>query len=89
MPTKHKRHAITETPRVKAALDPLRAELNGESLDLAELVVIGAETKLARVRAEQDDRAAARKWLADRLRNRELHLDPELADEAKRAWHHE
>jgi hypothetical protein len=85
VPTKHKRHAITETPRVKQALDPLRAQLTGERLDLAELVVIGAETKLARVRTEQDDRAAGRKRLADMIRNGELNLDPDLADEAKRA----
>ncbi|MGI8660510.1 MAG: hypothetical protein ACR2LH_05680 [Thermoleophilaceae bacterium] len=84
MPTKHKRHAITETPRVKQALDPLRTELNGQRLDLAELVVLGAETKLAQMRGEREQRDAALTRLADKLRNGELHLDPELADEAKR-----
>jgi len=85
MPTKHKRHAITETPRVKQALDPLRTELSAERLDLAELVALGAETKLAQIRTEQDDRAAGRKRLADMIRNGEMNLDPDLADEAKRA----
>lgn len=84
MPTRHKRHAITETPRVKQALDPLRTELNGERLDLAELVVIGAEAKLGQMRGEREQRDATLKRLADKLRNRELHLDPDLADEVKR-----
>jgi hypothetical protein len=86
MPTKHKRHAITETPRVKQALDPLRTELNGKSPDLGELLVLGAEVKVARLRAKHDSGARARKQLADKLRRGELHLDPQLADEAKRAW---
>lgn len=86
MPTKHKRHAITETPRVKQALEPLRAELNGERLDLAELVVLGAEAKLARLQIDDPERVAARRRLADMIRNRELDVDPALADEAKRAW---
>lgn len=86
MPTKHRRHAITETPRVKEALDPLRAELNGERLDLAELVVIGAETKLVRLRTEADHRSQLLRALVDDLRSGKIHLDPQLADEAKRSW---
>ena len=86
MPTKHKRHAITETPPVKEALDPLRAELRGERLDLSELVIMGAEAKLARIRMaeERDEKALGR--LAEKIRRRELDVDPELADEAKRSW---
>ncbi len=86
MPTKHKRHAITETPDVKSALDPLRAELNGERLDLTELVVLGAQTKLASLRAAQEDREVKLKRLAEKIRRRELDVDPALADEAKRSW---
>ncbi|MBA3304938.1 MAG: hypothetical protein H0U25_03315 [Thermoleophilaceae bacterium] len=86
MPTKHRRHAITETPRVKEALDPLRAELNGERLDLGELVVLGAQAKLADLRVAQEDRIAKLERLAEKIRRRELDVDPVLADEAKRSW---
>ncbi len=86
MPTKHKRHAITETPRVKQALDPLRAELNDERLDLAELVVIGAQEKLARVEADDRARRARRRELTDMIRRGELNLDPALHEEVRRSW---
>jgi len=86
MPTKHRRHAITETPRIKEALDPLRAELKGQRLDLAELVVIGAEAKLERLRSEAEDRSELLRGLVDDLRAGKIHLDPRLADEAKRSW---
>lgn len=86
MPTKHRRHAITETPRLRAALDPLREELNGERLDLLELVVIGAEAKLADLRADDDHKRALREDLVRRIRSGELDVDPALADEAKRSW---
>jgi len=86
MPTKHRRHAITETPRVKDALDPLRVQLEGERLDLAELVVLGAEAKLARLRMAKQDRQAKLRALADKIRSRELDVDPALADVAKRSW---
>jgi hypothetical protein len=85
VPTKHPRHAITETPRVKEALDALRAELNGERPDLAELLVVGAQTKLERLRAVDQRRRALREDLAKRIRSGDLDLDPALADEAKRA----
>jgi len=85
VPTKHPRHAITETPRVKEALDALRAELNGERPDLADLVVVGAQAKLARLRSDDQRRRALREDLVKRIRSRDLDLDPALADEAKRA----
>ena len=85
MPTKHPRHAITETPRVKEALDALRAALNGERPDLAELVIVGAEAKLARLREDDQSRRALREDLVKRIRSRDLDLDPALADQAKRA----
>ncbi len=86
MPTKHRRHAVTETPRVKEALDPLREELDGERVDLAELVILGAEAKLSRLRSERDRDRVALKELTDMIRNRQLHLDPDRADEARRSW---
>ena len=85
MPTKRRRHAITETPKVKEALDALREELNGERLDLSELVIIGAEAKLAQLRVTSDNRSARLRRLTDRIRRGEVNLDPALADEAKRA----
>lgn len=84
MPTKHKRHAITETPRVKQALDPLRAELDPDRLNLSELVVLGAEAKLAEL--QNDHRAGRIERLVEGIRSGEIHLDPALAEEAKRSW---
>jgi len=89
MPTKHRRHAVTETPRVKRALDPLRQEMQSERLDLAELVVLGAEAKLARLRSEAAPRTKLLKSLVDDMRSGKIRLDPQLADEAKRSWQHE
>ena len=86
MPTKHRRHAITETPRVKEALDPLRAEMDGERLDLSELVVLGAQAKLADLRVVQEDRRAKLERLAGKISRREIDVDPALADEVKRSW---
>jgi hypothetical protein len=53
MPTKRRRHAITETPPLQEALDALRTELDGQRLDLSELVILGAREKLAHVHAER------------------------------------
>jgi hypothetical protein len=85
MPTKRRRHAITETPAVADALDAVRAELNGARLDLPELVILGAEEKLSRLRAGSGDRRARLRALADDLRAGNIHLDPALADAAKQA----
>lgn len=87
MPTKHHRHAITETPRVKRALDPLRQRLDasaGERLDLGELVILGAEAKLAALDEELAKTSAARLWLADRIRSGQPLADPEAAEKVKR-----
>ena len=51
MPTTRPRHTITETPPVQAALDQLR-EREGERIDFAELVTLGAEVKVRRLAAE-------------------------------------
>ncbi|HET7443254.1 MAG TPA: hypothetical protein VFJ57_01205 [Solirubrobacterales bacterium] len=72
MPTKRRRHAVTETPPVQAALDELRAELGEERIQLGELVILGANVKLAALRSRRDDRAARLQSLARRVRNREM-----------------
>ena len=84
MPTKRRRHAITETPPVQEALDELRAALGGERVELGELVILGAQEKLARVRAEQEDTSALRRRLAERVRRREIPADRAAADEVRR-----
>jgi hypothetical protein len=85
MPTSRPRHAITETPPVQAALDELRQELGTERIQLGELVVLGANAKLAELRAERDDRVARRRRLADRIRSRQLPaVDRDAAEEVRR-----
>ncbi len=84
VPTKRRRHAITETPPVQEALDELRRELAGEPLRLSELVILGAQQKLTRLRAERGDVQARRKRLADRVRARDLPVDVDAADEVDR-----
>jgi hypothetical protein len=85
VPTKRRRHAITETPPVEEALNDLRGELNGERVDLGELVILGAREKLARLRAKELRNAELRRELANAIRNRELTpIDPEVAAEARR-----
>ena len=85
VPTRRRRHAITETPPVQAALDELRRALGDDRVEMGELVILGAQEKLARVRAEQDDTAALRHRLADRIRRRDFPADRAAADEVRRA----
>jgi hypothetical protein len=85
MPTRRRRHAITETPPVQAALDELRAALGDDRLEMGELVILGAQQKLARVRANRDDTATLRRRLADRIRRRDIPADRAAADEVRRA----
>jgi hypothetical protein len=82
MPTKRRRHAITETPPVQAALDELRGELGDDGVELGELVVLGVGVKLAMIRSERDGDAAKRGRLADRVRA--IEAQRQLA----RAGHH-
>lgn len=83
MPTRRRRHAITETPPVEAALNELRAALGEERVKMGELVILGAQEKLARVRAEQEDTTALRRRLADRVRRRDIPADRAAADEVR------
>jgi hypothetical protein len=84
MPTKHRRRAVTETPKVRVALDRLECQLKDDRIDLGELLVLGAEAKLAALRAAEDRGTAARKRLADRIRSRQLNVDLEAAEEVRR-----
>lgn len=87
MPTTRPRHTITETPPVEAALNELRSKLGeGERIDFAELVTLGARYKARGLRADSDEDRAARKRLADMIRNRSIPIDVDIAaaDEVKR-----
>lgn len=83
MPTKRRRHAITETPPVQAALDELRSELGTDRVELGELVVLGAGAKLSALRAERENGAALRRRLAERVRSGEVPVSREAADEVR------
>jgi hypothetical protein len=84
MPTKRRRHAITETPAVEAALDELRGELGADRVELGELVILGAQEKVAQLRGARDDTAARRRELAERIRRRDIPVDRGAADEVRR-----
>jgi hypothetical protein len=85
VPTRHRRHAITETPPVREALDELRAELDSDRVELGELVILGAREKIAQLRAAQNLTTARRRALADRVRRRDIPADREAADEVRRS----
>jgi len=84
MPTSRRRHAITETPPVQAALNELREEIGEDRLPMGELVILGANAKLAQLRAERDDTAARRKRITDRIRGGEPLADLAAAEEVRR-----
>jgi hypothetical protein len=83
MPTKRRRHAITETPPVQAALDQLRQELGDDGIELGELVVLGAGVKLEAIRSERLGDADKRRRLADLVRSRTIGADLLAADEVR------
>jgi hypothetical protein len=83
VPTNRRRHALTETPPVQAALDELRRELGSDRIELGELVVLGADAKLAALRAERADTAALRSRLASRVRSRRVGVDVDATDEVR------
>jgi hypothetical protein len=83
VPTKRRRHAITETPSVQAALDELRQELGTDSVELGELVVLGAAVKLEAIRAERNGNPVKRQRLAARVRSRAVLADVKAADEVR------
>lgn len=85
VPTKHPRHAVTETPAVRDALDELRRETGDDRVVLSELVILGAREKVARIRAARDTGDTQRRRLADRVRQRTVPVDRAAADEVRRS----
>jgi hypothetical protein len=87
MPTKRKRHMITETVEVETALEPLR--LRGIPVSFHQLVIKGAETTMEEARAgevEDTRRRAARERFLERMRTGAgLDLDVAL-DLSRPAW---
>lgn len=76
---------ITETRPVREALDELRARLNGERIDYAELVILGARAKARRLPDRSREALRARKQLAEWiLTGSGPKLDVTAADEVKR-----
>jgi len=59
---------ITETDPVKAALDELRRLQGGEKVELADLVIRGAEDKIRELRAESEPARQAREEIAEWIR---------------------
>jgi hypothetical protein len=70
---------------VQEALDELRAALGSDRVELPELVILGAQAKLAQLRAERDETSLLRRRLADRIRARQLPVDADAADEVRRS----
>jgi hypothetical protein len=85
VPTNRRRHAITETPPVEAALDELRDELGTDRIELGELVVLGAQAKLRSLRAARTAQSERRMRLAERVRERRVGGDPKAADTVRAA----
>jgi hypothetical protein len=84
VPTAHPRHTITETPPVQEALDGLRARLDGERIDFAELVILGAHAKARRLpdlgREAREAREQLAEWI---LTGSGPEMDIVAADEVK------
>lgn len=71
---------------MQEALDELRSKLGeGERIDFAELVELGARVKARRMLSEDTATQAARKRLANIIRTRSsaIHVDVSAADEVK------
>jgi hypothetical protein len=86
VPTTRPRHTITETPPVQEALAELRSKLGeGERIDFAELVTLGAQVKARRLSADEEATSAALKRLAEMVRTRSFpyEIDIAAAEEVK------
>lgn len=88
MPTKHRRHAITETGPVAEALTALREELGSDGFTLPELVVLGAQQRLYQVQIERATRSRGLALIAEEIRSGALPaMDVSAADELReRGW---
>ncbi len=65
------------------ALDELRARLNGERIDFAELVILGARAKARRLPDDAKSAREAAMSLAEMIRSRSIPVDVSAADEVK------
>jgi hypothetical protein len=75
---------ITETAPVKAVLDELRGLQGGEKIELADLVIRGAEDKVRELRAQSEPARRARKDIAEWIRSGNgPEIDVAAADEVK------
>jgi hypothetical protein len=83
VPTSLPRHTITETAPVRKALDELRARLGNGRIDYAELVVLGAQTKLRQLPNDAERAREAARRLAEMVRRRAVPVDVQAADEVK------
>ena len=63
----------------------MRDELGQNRVELGELVILGANAKLAQLRAERANVTARRKELADRIRHGSYEADLAAADEVRRS----
>ena len=70
---------------MQEALDELRRELGDDRVPLSELVILGAREKTARLRAERDEADEARRWVAERIRARDVPVDAEAAEDVRRS----
>jgi hypothetical protein len=84
VPTTRRRHALTETPPVQEALDRLRAALGTDRVPLGELVILGANQRLAELEGEENELLTRRRRLTDRIRAREPLADLAAAEEVRR-----
>jgi len=91
MPTSRKRHSVTETDEVASALDRIRAADATGQVNLAELVVLGAERKLQDLALRRDDerrRGELRERFLARTASGEG-IDWDAMDEVhERGWSH-
>ena len=85
VPTKHPRHAITETGEVAEALAALRAAVGPKGFTLAELVVLGAQRRLFEVELDRRRRQRVLDELAERIEQGvPLEIDIDAVDEVRR-----
>jgi len=83
VPAKLRRHEITETPEVAAALNSVRAATGADRVNIPELVVLGARVKVDSVRAADNDATAALEDLAEMVKSGTLPVDRAAAEEAR------
>lgn len=75
---------ITETEPVKAVLDELRSLQGGEKVELADLVIRGAEDKVRELKAQREPARRAREDIAEWIRSGNgPEVDPAAAAEVK------